>query len=83
MTPLLAQGRWEQVLASAVAGLGLALIAVGGMAFLHKRPPEAVEGEAADPAPQARMSKPVALLLIVAGLGIAATALVWRTSLPL
>jgi len=29
------------------------------------------------------MSKPVALLLIVAGLGIAAAALVWRTSLPL
>jgi hypothetical protein len=83
MTPLLAQGRWEQVLASAVAGLGLGLIAWGGMAFLHKRPPEAVEGEAPGQSPPATMSKPVAALLIVAGLGVAAAGLVWRTSLPL
>jgi hypothetical protein len=82
MTPLLAQGRWEQVLASAVAGLGLGLIAWGGMAFLNKRPPEAVEGDTA-PSAQTQMSKPLAVLLIVIGLGVAAAGLVWRTSLPL
>jgi len=83
MTPLLAQGRWEQVLASAVAGLGLGLIAWGGMAFLHKRPPEAVEGDTTGPAAQSQLSKPLALLLIVVGLGVAAAGLIWRTSLPL
>jgi hypothetical protein len=82
MTPLLAEGRWEQVLASAVGGLGLMLIAWGAMEFLHKRPPEAVEGEAPGP-PRVKLSKPVALLLIVVGLGVAAAGLVWRTSLPL
>ena len=83
MNPLLAEGRLEQVLASAVAGLGLALIAVGSMALLAKPPPEVVEGEPLDPARPARISKPVAILLILAGFGVAGAAVAWRLTLPL
>src|SRR5262249_45822313 len=84
MTPLLAQSRWEQVLASAVIGLGAALIAAGIMAVLPKRPPPAVgEDPPATPPRPAGMSKPVAFLLMAIGLGMAVGGFLWRTSLPL
>ena len=83
MNPLLAQGRLEQVLSSTVVGLGLALIAMGSMALLARRPPEVVEGEPSEPARSGRISKPVAVLLILIGLGVAGAAVAWRLTLPL
>jgi hypothetical protein len=84
MTPLLAQSRWEQVLASAVIGLGAALIALGIMALMPKRSPPAIgEEPPATPQSAAGMSKPVAFLLMAIGLGMAVGGFLWRTSLPL
>jgi hypothetical protein len=80
MDTLLVAIVWEQVLASGVIGGGLAVVAVGCMALFQKRPPAAVEAQPADPAPQPGVSKPVALLLILAGLGVAAAGILWRTS---
>jgi hypothetical protein len=81
---LLAQSRWEQVLASAVVGLGVGLVGWGIMALFPKRPPSAVgEEPTATPQRPAGMSMPVALLLMAVGLGMAVVGLLWRTSLPL
>jgi hypothetical protein len=84
MTPLLAQSRWEQVLASGVVGLGAALVAAGLMAVLPKRPPPP-RGEEPSTPPQSAvgMSTPLAVLLMVVGLGLAVAGFLWRTSLPL
>ncbi len=84
MTPLFAESRWEAIVASTVIGLGAALIAAGIMGLFPKRPPSAVgeEPPAAKPRGLAGMSKPVAFLLMAAGLGMAVAGFLWRTSLP-
>jgi hypothetical protein len=93
MDALLVAVAWERVLASGVIGGGAALVAAGCMALFQKRPPQAVEGQPADaPRPPVEdqytdpprmpgLSKPVAWLIILAGLCVAAAGIFWRTSL--
>jgi hypothetical protein len=83
MTPLFAEIRWEEIVASSVIGLGAGLISAGIMGLLPKRPPPAV-GEDPAPAPPraAGMRKPVAFVLLAVGLGMAVVGFFWRMSLP-